>query len=251
MDQIRAELLQALKNVLEPLPYVHAMWEGGAAAFGRVDEWSDIDLMVDIDDGRDNEAFDIAEKAIQSVAPIELKYPVPGPSPWPWITQRFYRLRGVSPFLLIDLCMVNHSGTDKLLDPEMHGLARVHFDKDGCTQPPLPDPQARAQRREARRVALKLTFEMFQVLVEKELNRGNAIEAVAFYQSYTLRPLVEALRIRYAPQRSSFHTRYIHYDLPPEVVQRLEALFFVQDVADLRHKHQEAQQWFWELTAGE
>ena len=25
------------------------MWEGGAAAFDRVDEWSDLDLLVDVD----------------------------------------------------------------------------------------------------------------------------------------------------------------------------------------------------------
>jgi hypothetical protein len=28
----------------EPLPYVHTIWESGAAAFGREDEWSDGDF---------------------------------------------------------------------------------------------------------------------------------------------------------------------------------------------------------------
>ena len=48
----RSAILTTLRQALEPLPYVHAMWEGGAAAFGRVDEWSDIDLQVDADDLR-------------------------------------------------------------------------------------------------------------------------------------------------------------------------------------------------------
>ena len=43
----RAEILVTLRAALEPLPYTHALWEGGAAAFGRVDDWSDIDLQVD------------------------------------------------------------------------------------------------------------------------------------------------------------------------------------------------------------
>jgi len=40
----RSSILSALRAALEPLPFVHAMWEGGAAAFGRVDEWSDGDF---------------------------------------------------------------------------------------------------------------------------------------------------------------------------------------------------------------
>ena len=34
----RSSTLTALRAALEPLLCVHAMWEGGAAAFGRVDE---------------------------------------------------------------------------------------------------------------------------------------------------------------------------------------------------------------------
>ena len=48
----RGAILKALRTALEPLDYVHAMGEGGAAAFDRIDEWSDIDLQVDADDDR-------------------------------------------------------------------------------------------------------------------------------------------------------------------------------------------------------
>ena len=41
-----------------------------------------------------------------------------------------------------------------------------------------------------------MTFELFQMLTLKELNRHNDIEALVFYQSSTLRPLVEALNIK-------------------------------------------------------
>jgi hypothetical protein len=33
-----SSILTTLRAALKPLPYVHAMWEGGAAAFGRMDE---------------------------------------------------------------------------------------------------------------------------------------------------------------------------------------------------------------------
>jgi len=31
-------ILSTLRTTLEPFPFVHAMWEGGAAAFGRMEE---------------------------------------------------------------------------------------------------------------------------------------------------------------------------------------------------------------------
>ena len=94
--------------------------------------------------------------------------------------------------------------------------------------------------------ALRVTFDLFQILTLKELERRNDIEALAFYQGYTLRPLVEALRIRFAPTRYNFHTRYVQYDLPADVVQKLEALFFVKDVFDLRAKREQAERWFYQ-----
>jgi hypothetical protein len=84
---------------------------------------------------------------------------------------------------------------------------------------------------------------LFAPFMQKELNRGNAIEALAFYQGLTLRPLVEALRLRYCPTRYNFHSRYLYYDLPPEVARRLEPFFFVADTAALRARHAEALAW--------
>jgi hypothetical protein len=40
----RSSILTALRAALKPLPYVHAIWESGAAASGREDEWSDGDF---------------------------------------------------------------------------------------------------------------------------------------------------------------------------------------------------------------
>jgi hypothetical protein len=94
--------------------------------------------------------------------------------------------------------------------------------------------------------SLRVTFEMYQILTLKELNRGNPLEALAFYNGYTLRPLVEVLRMRYDPTRYNFHTRYIHYNLPAEVVRILESLFFVANTEDIRAKRAQAETWFYE-----
>lgn len=84
---------------------------------------------------------------------------------------------------------------------------------------------------------------MFQPFVLKELNRQNYVEAMGYYNSVTLRPLVELLRVKYCPPRYDFYTRYVYYDLPIDVAKRLERFFYISDPADLRVKHQEAVEW--------
>lgn len=241
----REQILTALQQALEPLDYVHAMWQGGAAAFGRVDEWSDIDLQVDVDDERVADVVATAEQTLRSLSPVEIKFEVPQPT-WHGHWQAFYRLRDTSEFLLLDFVVMKHNNPNKFLQPETHGNAVVHFDKSGVVQTGPLDMADLAAQLEGRVRTLRTTFPLFQSLTLKELNRRNDIEALTFYHGFTLRPLVEVLRIKHQPARSNFYARYVYYDLPAEVVRRLEELFFVRDAAELLQKREQAEQWFWE-----
>lgn len=239
------EIIFALREVLEPLDYTHALWEGGAAAFERVDEWSDLDLLLDVEDEHVNDAIQVIDQTLTRLSPIELKYEVPMPS-WHGHAQAFYRLQNTSKYLLIDIAVIKHSNPNKFLQPELHGKVVVHFDKSGVVKPPPLDRKELATRLKDRLAALRVTFELFQILTLKELNRGNLIEALNFYHNFTLKPLVEVLRIPHEPTRHGFYTRYIYYDMPPEIIKRLEKLFFVRDGDDLLAKRQEAEEWFYD-----
>jgi hypothetical protein len=244
----RETILTALRAALEPLDYVHAMWEGGAAAFDRVDAWSDVDLMVDADDERAGDVLAATERTLVGLSPIRLKHELPQPT-WHGHAQTFYQLRDTSAFLTIDFVVLKHSSPRKFLEPEIHGRARVHFDKAGLVRSVAPvDAEALARQLRDRLETLRVTFELFQPLVIKELNRRNHVEAAAFYQGFTLRPLLEALRIRHCPARHNFHTRYVYYDLPAEVVQALEPLFFPASPDDLARKREQAERWFHEVV---
>jgi hypothetical protein len=239
----REQILAAIKEALIPRDYTHAIWEGGAAAFQRLDRWSDIDLMVDVDDDRVADTFQVLEQTLARLAPIELCYELPQPT-WHGHAQRFYRLAGAGPFLLIDVAVIKHSNPNKFLQPELHGQAVVHFDKSRVTQAPAFDWTAHAASLRDRIDTLRVTFELFKVLPLKELHRKNFIEALAFYHSFILRPLVEVLRIRHRPARHTFYTRYVYYDLPLETTRRLDELFFVASPEELYGKLQAAIGWF-------
>jgi len=241
----REDILSALEKSLKPIDGVYALWDAGAVAFNRIDQWSDIDLMVDVQDDYVAQTWEVIESTLQRLSPIELRYELPQPA-WHEHSQVFYRLQNASPYLFVDAVVMQHSNLNKFLEVEQHGNARVLFDKLGVTQPPAFDLQHLHIKLQKQIQQMKLTFDLFQVETTKELNRGNNIEAISFYYASTIRPLVELLRIRYTsvPARHKFYTRYIQYDLPKEVVEKLGRLFFVCDAADLEVKHRQAGELF-------
>lgn len=91
---------------------------------------------------------------------------------------------------------------------------------------------------------------MFNCFVQKEIDRGNRIEALDLYHNLTLRLLVEALRIKHNPIHHEFRTRYIHRELPPQTIKRLARLYFVKDEKDLKGKYDEGSSWFQETISG-
>jgi hypothetical protein len=243
----RQQVLAAIRAAIEPLPYALAMWEGGAPSFNRADEWSDIDLQIVTEDERLDEVFPILEAALQSLSPIDLKYELARPT-WHGHAQAFYRLKQAGPYLLLDLVVMKRSAKEMFLTSEIHGQALVHFDKVAIVQPPPLDWVAHNKILRARLQILCTKFDLFQSMVWKETNRGNGIEALTFYQAYTLSPLIELLGIRYRPARYNFGTRYIYYEFPPEVVRHLEALYFVPGPDQIPALQKQAGRWFRELA---
>jgi len=112
----RDVIIRTLVEALEPIDYLHAFWKGGAAAFSRIDEWSDIDIYLVVDDGKVDETFLAVESALRSLSLIKLKYEITQTS-WPGVSQAFYKLEGANEYLIIDLAILTLSASDKFLEP--------------------------------------------------------------------------------------------------------------------------------------
>lgn len=245
LNLTRETIVKALVDALKRLEYVHAFYEGGAISHGRLDEWSDVDAYVVVDDDKSSEAFQAVEKTLQSLSPIKQKYDVPQTG-FQGIVQAFYRLERASEYLVIDLAVVTLSAPDKLLEPKVHGPAKFYFNKNNRIQPPSFDKAEFTRKLQIRLDQLKARFSMFNCFIQKEINRGNFVEAIDLYHNLTLGLLVEVLRIKHNPIHHDFKTRYIHHELPPEIVSRLKRLYFVKDEKDLKRKYDEANRWFQE-----
>ena len=242
----RDSLIHALQQALRGRPDVDAAWEGGSAAFGTEEEWSDVDAVAAVADDALQGTWDAIEAALNALSPIALRYDVPDTRGY---AQRFYRLRDAGEFTVVDLVLIRRSDPLLFREVELHGHGRTWFDRMGVLVETHLDAAHDLAAARARVPALAAAFEMFQHLVTKERLRGRAVEALMFYQAFTWRPLVEALRLLHCPQRRVFGPRYLARDLPPDVCARIEALVFVRDLADLQRLHAETRRWFAQCIA--
>ena len=237
----RQEITNHLTRSLLPLVYVRAFWEGGSAAFGRVDEWSDLDLYVMTRAGKTAAVFQSVEESLRRLSPISETLVI---SPaWEGVEQRFYSLTRASKYLFIDLAVLSETSSEKFTTPEIHGKNIFYIDRDGLEGSVRLDRPEFERRMRARRASLAVRFRMFDGQVQKYLNRNNAIEALEAYRSLVIGTLVELLRMNYTPEHYSFKMEHVHDELPKTVVRRLERLCYVKDEKDLVVKHAEAASW--------
>ena len=241
IDQsLRDRISSAISNALRPLPAVFAGWEGGSAAFGALDAYSDIDLNYLVDDDASPELlYTSAENALELVSPITARHTAP--------PGRYYKLRDGGEFLFVDLCFFQVGAPDHFLDVERHGHIVPLFDKGDWLSRKFLDQNALAAKRDKRYRELQTWFPISQSFVRKAILRGDHVEAVTSYWGYTMKPLVELLRMRYCAVRWDFGMRYLDRDLSPAVYDRVRGLAFVRDLEDLEAKLVTATAWGAEL----
>jgi predicted nucleotidyltransferase len=228
----RREVLEFFVARLEPDPRLLAAWLGGSDATGRADEWSDVDIGLIVEDGAVEHAASVFDRAAEDLG-LAVRYRMPWPT-WHGFHQAFYQLSRAPEYLMVDWVIVERSQPHPWFEVERHGTARVLFDKAGLIRAGRVDPAAMARAIEAKAPDLRKRFLLFRhlpaKLAERERggSRGLPLDAVHFYHSMVVRPLVDMLRIVHTPLRHDFGMRYLADDLPREVYEALVELSYPQ-----------------------
>lgn len=231
----RAEIFQALYEPLWVCPFVYAVWLEGADAAGRADDWSDIDLWLDVDSTRVTEIFELIRRTLGELGPLDVDHAVDHPDPQ--LHQHFFRLRALPKFWFLDVVVQEH-GRQVVFGP--YDPVQVLFDRCGVL--PL-DVQARPlQTSELLQVLVKRHWRW--LLVEKEVHRGHLLEAQAYYRDVVLADLVTLLRLCHCPGKADYGLKHIQADLPQKTVQRLEVLYACTDIGALTDGVRQAEVWF-------
>jgi hypothetical protein len=236
----------AVVNAFEPQAWALGAWEGGSAAFGQDDEYSDIDIQLIVAPGSVPQAFELLGRVLEEIGGVAYSHRVPEPA-WHGHSQGFYQLKAASPVHMLDILFIDADRPFTLTERELHGEPKVLFDKEGRIQASELDWSIHKAAMQARLEVLRQNLPLFLPLVEKEVPRGRPLDAIAFYHSMLLRPLVELLRMKFDPARYTFGLRYLHNDLPAEVSARLTRLAYVADLDDLAVKLAEGKSWALEL----
>jgi hypothetical protein len=247
----RSDIIAALRDTIVLDQDIRAAWLGGSDATARTDDLSDIDLVIIARDDAIAATFQRLEAAMEDrLGGIDLRFVIPQPS-WHGHEQCFYRLKNAAPEHLIDVAVIKESAPQdsRFLEVQRHGHPLILVDRDNLTNPAPFDRPAHLDKMHARLQALKVRFELFQVLVTKAIARNQPLDALAFYHSWTLLPLVEVLRMLHCPDRYDYGLRYLDTDLPPDTHATLHRLAYHASLPTLATHHAEAVHLFRETVS--
>jgi predicted nucleotidyltransferase len=231
----RQEILAHLEKRLEPHPHVYALWLEGADARDIVDEFSDIDLWLDVEDGHEEKVLSQLERYLQKLGSLDMVQKRSS-HPDPKIKQCFFHLSDTSEFLIVDVCIQSHSREFEFgsSDP-----VKVIFDKSGVIRfsgNTEVDVLARAK-------AIQPQVTLYRIWVLKALKRGHWLEAISYYHECILEPLAQVLRLRYTPEKVDYGFKHFDQDLPDVVVARVKALTKVDSSGGLESNLEKAVEW--------
>ena len=239
----RSGIVETLRERLGDVEFVRAAYLGGSDGTGRTDGWSDVDLVLLVEDDRVEDGFVAVHEIVEELSSIEHRYRLPSPT-WHGHEQEFFRLRDADPCHFVDLVVMKKSAGDRLTERERHGEPLVLFDKDDLVHSTGLDREAHGKKMAARLPELRSMFPLFQCLVTKAVRRGHGPEAVYFYQALTVKPLVELLRMRHCPDRYDFGLRYLDRDLPADLRAEVEGLVLAGSLDELEEKRARAEALF-------
>ncbi len=245
MSSFREHVLKTLLRALGPRDDVSAVWEGGSAANGTTDEYSDIDLTV-VTSGSREDVFQIIETTLIGISPITHRY-VETPALWPGYLMTVYFLRNAPKHFFVDVGVLSNNSDELLnefLQIERHGNPVIHFDKMGIAKPRHGDVEALRAKQLARLDEIEQFYPVYRTDVLKALDRGQPIDAYAFYFGAMIKPLVELMGMHFRPFRFDFGLRYIHRAFPQAEQKVVERLLYVRSIEEMRDRVNAVDQLF-------
>ncbi len=230
----RTRLLAYIQAFLEPLPHVHALWLEGADARNKIDEFSDLDIWLDVEDGQEEIVLKQIGQYLNELSPLNLVYKKPDFHPQ--IKQCFFNLANTSEFLIIDVCIQSHSREFEFNSEPV----KVIFDKSNVIR--FAQSSGKVDALEQAK-AIQSQVMLYRIWVLKALNRGHWLEAISYYSECILEPLARVLRLRYTPEKFEYGFKHFDQDLPDDVVTRLRTLVHIDSGERLESNLNKAVVW--------
>ena len=230
------ELLYNEKNVI-------AAWEGGSAATGFLDEYSDLDLAIVCEDDSVESIFKLLEDHIENNYGIIKKFRIPEPA-WHGFSQCFYKIDKVPELYYLDIAVIKRSLPKKFTEKDRHGDSVIWFEKEKMIDPtPTPEKEVKAKGKKFYKMVTSSDFLSITEL-KKQLARGLYAEAFSQYNQLLMRNLGVMLNLKYRPCKVDFGTRYYYRDLPKEVFAKFERSLKNGSINELNNNVEIVLEWY-------
>jgi len=234
MKSFQEKIRKVLKDLFLNNKDILAVWEGGSAATGFLDEMSDLDLALIAEDDLIEDIFNNIEKFLEKKYGISHKFRMPEPN-WHGHSQCFYILENSPETFYVDLLIEKKSAKNRFLEPDRHGNAVVWFDRENLIDKSSSklDEIEKKCRKQFRLINSYLPFTFIDL--KKQIKRRNFIDAVAIYFSLINRFNV-LLNIKFRPAKYDFGLRYLYRDFPEDIINLIEDLLTISNLEDLLKK---------------
>lgn len=243
MNEIdRDIIINLIKDRFISMNEVYAYWLEGADGLNAVDEYSDIDIWLDVEDGFEDMVFQVAEEELSKLGKLDFNFKVNHRHSK--IHQRYYHIEGTSEYLLIDFCIQSHSidsNEGKFVEGDILEFPKVIFDKSDVITISKNDEEIDGSLMKNIVNEIKGKYEQHSRVI-KYVERNNYPEAFIYYLKYVADPLVELIRIKYTPKYHDLHLIHISNHIPQQEVKWLEYYYQISSLNDIRIKTIEAKE---------
>jgi nucleotidyltransferase-like protein len=232
MGSYRDKIIAELKLLFNSNHNIYAVWEGGSAATGYLDKYSDLDLGVICSDDVVEDIFTELEEFLISSYGIRHKFRMPEPN-WHGHSQCFYILQETIPYFYIDILIEKLSAEMRFTESDRHGNSVTWFDKKNLIDP-TSTPEEAILEKGKKMFRIIRGYMPFQVMdVYKQIERGNQIDAWDLYYKLLNRYGV-LLNLKYRPHKYDFGLRNSIRDFPEDIVILLRRLMAPGDFLNLK-----------------
>ena len=242
----RDQIIDQISTSARDNPLVYACWLEGADATDTVDEYSDVDIVLDVEDGSEETVFLDLEDALSKIGRLDYRCETAPPDDSK-LRHRVYHLEGTPETLFLDIVVQSHSRDVEFIRQNAAEQPKVVFDKANAIRFRDVDEAQLVRALRGRLGHLERVFAQ-RSRVTKYVKRGKFLEAVGYYHRYLLGPLIEVLRIRYTPLTVDYGVVHISDHLPGALVSELEDLFKVGTVEEISEKVVRASEIFEETA---
>jgi predicted nucleotidyltransferase len=234
MQGFRNKIKEEMRKIYDSDQRIISVWEGGSAATGFLDEYSDLDLAIICEDDDIESVFEKTEKYLKETYGIIQKFRMPEPN-WHGHSQCFYIIDNCPKYFYVDLLIEKESATNRFTESDRHGNAVIWFDKKSLIDS-TPTPKEKVIKKGKQ--SYKLVNDSFILSifeVKKQIARGKIVDAYVNYYALINR-LSSLLNLKYRPEKVDFGLRYTHRDFPIEETDLLVNLYSISNLKEMKEK---------------